>query len=173
MTATEIDVERYANMPSIGDIIDSSAELLRIATADRFCVRCGLIYHEGANIGHWKCKKYHPFFAFAMPNDLTYKCCDRRIDPMVDGCVAADHIDIDIERTEPTKIAPHTVALFGECRITATNTYTDPNTGIMLVNRFDTRQQRRRTHPTMLVSDKTALLIQKKLATRANLGLKY
>lgn len=152
-------------MQSIGDIIDSSASLLIILNAERRCTRCGFTYHERDNIGHWRCTRYHPLFNWTAPRDKVYKCCGRPVGD--DGCVRADHNDREIERSEPTKVAPHTAALFDECKVRPAHIFTDQRTGVMLVDRFDVDEYERRTHPTLVVSDKAIAEIERKLALRS------
>ncbi len=152
-------------LPNISDIIDSSEALLEISNLKRNCVRCGLVYTEAKNVGHWKCRYFHPFFELAMPADAVYRCCNRRTGEQ--GCVEADHNDRYEERTGPTRVAPHTVALFGECKITPRNTRVDERTGVMLIDRFDALQYQAVTNPILFVSQKKMLEIQRKLAARS------
>jgi hypothetical protein len=152
----------------IADIVDSSAALLEIFNADRLCLRCALNYKERDNIGQWQCKKFHPLFNWTGPGDKKYKCCARAVsDSFVwDGCVQSDHNDKETERTAPTKIAPHTKALFDENAIDFSHAAIDARTGVALVDRYDVDEYERRVHPTLVVSDEKIAAIEKKLANR-------
>lgn len=152
------------NADSIGAIIDTSAALLGIINTERMCVRCGAFYKERDNIGQWKCLRFHPFFNWTGPRDLTYKCCGRDVGE--NGCVQADHNDREMERTEPTKVAQHTAALLDESKVRMSHAVIDRRTGVMLVDRFDVDEYEKRTHPTLVVSDALMAQIERKLAAR-------
>lgn len=152
----------------IADIVDSSEALLEIFNANRACTRCGLPYKERDNVGQWNCKKFHALFNWTGPRDDKYKCCGRPVAPCFvwDGCVRADHIDEEIERTRPTKIAPHTVALLDENEIGFQHSQINPRTGVVLVDRYDVDEYERRVHPTLVVSDENIARIEQQLAKR-------
>lgn len=149
---------------TIGTIVDTSAALLLILNRERLCERCGFIYKERANIGQWQCRKYHALFNYTPPQGPTYKCCGRALGE--DGCVAADHHDRLHERTEPTRVAPHTARLLDENSVRVKHAHTDPRTGVLLIDRYDVLEYERRTHPTYAVPDELTAQIEAQLAQR-------
>lgn len=150
---------------AIADLIDASADMLLKFNAPRLCVRCGVIYKERDNIGVWRCKRYHPLFNLATPRSETYRCCGRSVADDDNGCVAADHIDVVCERTLPTRCAPHTIALLEESEIRIARKHYDPASEMILIDRYDTVEKRRRSNPNR-ISDGESARIAQMISTR-------
>lgn len=131
-------------MKQINEVIDTSAQLLTIVNAVRRCKRCGYDYTERENLGTWQCLRFHPCFWNALPGASTYKCCGKATGS--NGCVKADHIDREEERTEPTKILAFTKALIDDTNVVLHNHYRDNITRATMVNRFDTVEYEKKIH---------------------------
>lgn len=69
------------------------------------CTRCGHLFYEIDNIGHWKCSQHvRESIYFRARNGYSWPCCGKRAKvintPAYNGCVKADHTTLSINFDE-------------------------------------------------------------------------
>jgi hypothetical protein len=114
----------------------SDTESLVWLTRLRQCVNCGYTFSEQNNIGHWKCKRFHPMGRYATNGDTTYRCCKRAVGSP--GCVPADHTDSDAPDQEQRAIDAQTVSCFQAAGVSVCKqSWTKSSAGTYIIDRVD------------------------------------